>query len=72
MKNFKNDFDTLVEPLKQNTILLFDFETNLKITLQKLYQESGQINPKILPFSIKEIDNIIQKRKEFIKMSCKK
>jgi len=67
-KRFKNDLNELVEPIKQRAILLFDFETNPKSILQKLYQESNQINPKIIPFPFREIDNLIRQCNEFIKI----
>ncbi len=68
-KNFKNDLNALLEPIRQRAILLFDFETNPLSTLQKLYQESGKTNPKLLPFPSKEMDILIRQCNEFIKSS---
>jgi len=64
---FQQDLNETVAAIKDRAKLLFDFETNPDSPLQRLYQESEQINPSIIDFPSTEIDALVKQCNDFIK-----
>ena len=64
---FQRDLNGTVEAIKNRAKLLFDFETNPESPLQRLYQESGQVNPSIIDFPSAEIDALVRQCNDFIR-----
>ncbi|MBO7453803.1 MAG: hypothetical protein J6T91_00245 [Alphaproteobacteria bacterium] len=64
---FQRDLNATIAAIQDRAKLLFDFETNPESPLQRLYRESGKINPSVIDFPSTEIDALVKQCNEFIK-----
>jgi len=64
---YKKDLNETINAINHRAKLLFDFETNPDSPLQRLYQESREINPSVIDFPSTELDTLVKQCNDFIK-----